>query len=333
MPVSEAADDSSGRGRRFLLFAIVKLAALGGLVAFALVRLDLGSASLAQASGLLAAAAFALFIAWQFSMAYRWRYCVSLLQPGEPPVPVHRVIAIMWLGNLVSISLLPSLVGQDSAKLAKWRVVSGRFATVAQSIVLLRISGVSGILIVGLLATAGLAALDLGGIEPVGTGPVVLAAVLLLGITGAFALIFWLRRMGSKPPETGWSARFADWAQAIGRLNWRLLLAGIGAQVLFVAMATVALFAVRDIAVGSAAAIVGAAAVGRLLPIGLLGVTAGEGLAAYLLGEVGWELEQVALGAGLPVLFLYATAIAGLLMETAGVAGRRASAKEGPGDE
>jgi len=61
------------------------------------------------------------------------------------------LLKIIFIGNLVSISLIPSFIGQDSAKLLKWKEISRSFKLVVQSFLITRISGFLGVIICGTL--------------------------------------------------------------------------------------------------------------------------------------------------------------------------------------
>ena len=126
-----------------------------GLLAFALARWDYDTSVLVEVSTVLVGFSLVVFMTWQLSLAQRWRYCVQRVQPGGPSPKALQLLAVLWLGNLVSVSVLPSMIGNDAVKLVMWKSVASTLGKATQSIAMLRHSGNSGIVLVGLLSLLG----------------------------------------------------------------------------------------------------------------------------------------------------------------------------------
>lgn len=91
---------------------------------------------------------------------------------------------------------------------------------------------------------------------------------------------------------------------------------GIISQIFFVFSSTLVLLSVNDIDPFIAITVVGASALGRILPLSLLGITAGEGIQCFILMNLDWGINEITIATGISVTFFYATTIFGFFMET-----------------
>ncbi|MBF0621274.1 MAG: flippase-like domain-containing protein [Magnetococcales bacterium] len=299
-------------------FAVIKLFVLLVVVVLAYLSLEFNSDDLTRLSSHWLIAALVMAILWQWIQAVRWDYCLHCLAPDQPRASLLRLGAILLVGNLVSLSLLPSVIGQTSVKLVKWRSVSNRLKVVTQSVIMTLIAGMASVICLGLFGLYGLVLIEthsqsqLVGLMPYSSLITLLAIAAVVGLVLHQRVIIWLLALLKR---MGMDGRLTTVREVVCHIRWPLLLQAIAGQLLFVGMAVCALWAVRDLAVLTSVAITAAAALGRLVPLSILGVSLGEGILSLFLAGLGWSPAEILMGASLPVLLFYLVSLPGLVME------------------
>ena len=223
-------------------------------------------------------------------------------------------VGIVFFGNLISLSILPSFLGQDAAKLFLYRRIGGNFKDVLVSIILTRIAGVFGLLLVGLI-----------GVSIVINGPIWDSIIhhfsknhmispnqskTIIGII-LFVLVFIaaiLALTGRRKIHT----LYRDFAPLF---RLKIFVSAVISQVVLVTSISTAILAVGSIEIFTAFAISSISALFRVIPLSLFGVTLGDGVLASLLITIGWNVEHSVMAAGLITIFVYLSATIGFLSE------------------
>jgi len=256
-----------------------------------------------------------IFLGMQVFNGWRWQQNYSIVVDDVPlkstadPIPSLGVfVRIIFLGNLVSLSILPSFVGQDATKLSLYRWLGTDLKRVTQSIVLSRLSGLSGILIfgiVGLIYLINAPVWDAINRDVFGYG---------LGLEVDDALVFIIAGLiGLIISILCWRIirrqKFLNSVYEFVRfLRWRVFLSALVAQLMLIASSAVTIMAVGPIEFLEAWSFASVSALAKIIPFSLLGLTLGEGVLVGLLMAVGWGADYSIMAAGLMVAFLYLTA-------------------------
>ena len=255
---------------------------------------------------------FITYMLWQLSISYRWWYCINKINTSNEKCGFYSVVNIIFVGNLISISLLPSIIGQDAVKLINWKKISKNFTEVLQSIFVTRIAGLLGVAGFGMAFAPGIFWFNIVSIDRrcldvnlINTNPLsyILTALVLL----TFSMVI-LKKTGIK---------LNPLVNAIRLLDWKIITAGIISQMLFIISASCALLSIKDIDFLTSIIVTGFSALGRVLPLSIFGITIGEGIQSFLLLELNWNLAEITTGTGILLIFLYITAFIGFIMETA----------------
>jgi hypothetical protein len=298
------------------LWLYIKSLFLLSITAAALLKLEINASSILSLAPAYMILSFLCFIIWQISLAYRWQYCIKTVSGQEPAATIGELISVIWLGNLVSISILPSFIGQDSVKLYKWRTVSDNLTHAIQSILISRIAGTIGIFFIGILCIFVLMRSLPQKLDIIRMDPIYMMAASIFFFMMVILVWLFFRRWKGRHHTGLFSGKLSTWRKALIFLDRRLILMGLFSQLLFVASASLVLMSIQSIELRTAAAITGASALGRLLPISFVGITPGEGILAYILLQLQWNSQEITLGAGVLVIFLYITSIIGMITET-----------------
>jgi hypothetical protein len=262
-----------------------------------------------------------LFLASQVFYGWRWRQAYWVIirhrQPSggaEKPPTLKTFLGIIFLGSLVSLSILPSFLGQDATKLALYRRLGGEFGAVLGSIILTRITGLIGILIVGFFGIVFLTnspvwpglkiRLSQSSLLPAYESQAIFAVagliLLLIGLSLAYALRKKIQ---------------VTYRDMVPLFEFRLFISALASQVLFAVSVAAAIMAVGPIDVFDAFAVSSISLLIRIIPLSIFGVTLGEGVLASLLMALGWNIEASLMSAGLITAFLYLCAGIGFLAE------------------
>lgn len=285
----------------------------GLLLIFAFFELNLGLAFSTHISWANFIVSALFFVCWQVSIAVRWNYALNLrtqMHGIVNPSLLFSLIRILWLGNLVSISLIPSFLGQDTLKILKWKEVTEKPADLFYSVVSTRIAGLFGVLVWGILCLYFTVAGEIIAFH-IQIITKILSIKLFFGLIVFFLIvlcgfIFVLSKLNLIKKIKHFCLN----------LDSTLLLMGIGSQCLFICSAVFAMKAVGDITFFSGYAIAATAALARVVPLIILGVTLGEAAQIYLLTLIGWEISQSTAATILIIIFHFGTAIAGFFLET-----------------
>lgn len=304
------------RKAHWRFFLATKGGVLLSLLLFAFNRLDLSFDVYMTLDPVFFSLAVFFFVVWQFSLGARWGYCLRLLEGERTRTSFTKLMTIIWLGNLIAISILPSIIGQDAVKLAKWRDLSDSLKRVTQSIIMTHLVGAYGIVFSGLLCL-----FILSVFVPVIPAFAGRAFQLLTIIALILSTLFALLHRPITSAIDNWVAKGishgklqALW-ETLVRLDWKLILAGGISQALFILSTACAYMSVGNLMPIVAISMTGAAAMGRLIPLTFLGISAGEGLMYYFLSNVNWQIEEIILGASIPVLLIFFSGALGLILE------------------
>ncbi len=136
--------DSSKTDYRRLVKSIVVIIFLGVLISVAFRKMPIGHQTFSRVPLTYIIVSFLIYLLWQVSIVYRWYYCVNKVSVSRKKRLLITLLKIIFIGNLVSISIVPSFIGQDSVKLLKWKEIAHSFKLVVQSLLVTRISGFLG---------------------------------------------------------------------------------------------------------------------------------------------------------------------------------------------
>lgn len=310
--------DSFKTDYRRLVKSAVMIIFLGVLISVAFWKMPIDYQTFSRVPLSYIIVSFLIYLLWQVSIVYRWYYCVSKLHVSRKKSLLMTLLRIIFIGNLVSISIIPSFIGQDSVKLLKWKEIAHSFKLVVQSLLITRVSGFIGVVFCGMFCILGLLRYDVAFTYDnslkfesyyYNITVFLISAILILSL---FVFIFFRERIRlSKIKEKLELLRIT-----LGYFDWEIIFLGIIAQILFVFSTTLVLLSVKDIAPLIAITVVGFSALGRILPLSFLGVTAGEGIQCIMLMKLGWGVNEITMAIGISVAFFYATAIFGFFMET-----------------
>lgn len=306
-------NESNNSSLKQVFKSIIKVILLGVLLAIAFRKLNIGVEIINQLSLTFLIISMALYFLWQFSIAYRWKYCIDKVSTLRRENLLKTLIRIIFVGNLVSISLIPSMIGQDTVKLLKWKEISPNLKLVVQSLLITRVAGLLGVIFCGILSIPGIlkyglvtainSALNFNLYFYTATLFCFLLSLILLLIISLF-LKEKIRKNIKLLCET------------LQYLDWRIIFLGIIAQILFILSSTCALLSVKDIAPNIAVVVSGFSSLGRILPLSFLGFTPGEGIQFFMLLNFGWGVQEITVAIGILIIFLYLTAVIGFFMES-----------------
>ncbi len=310
-----------------LVKSFVVIAFLGVLLSVAFRKMPIDYQTFSRVPLSYIAVSFLIYLLWQVSIVYRWYYCLNKVSVSRKKRLLMTLIKIIFIGNLVSISLIPSFIGQDSVKLLKWKEIDNRFKPVVQSLLITRVSGFLGVLFCGVLCIivlfhcdTGFVNINLARFELYNSNTIIffISAISIL-LFLLFVSIFFREKLRFFCKRTSLNKikeNLELLRTTLKNIDWAIISLGIIAQILFVFSTTLILLSVNDIKPLIAITVIGISALGRMLPLSFLGITAGEGIQCVMLMKLGWGATEITLAIGISVAFFYATAILGFFMET-----------------
>lgn len=286
----------------------LKLAVVLALLVIATVQLPWQGPLALDVHWPLLSVSLVLFLTWQYSICARWRYCLGLVRTGRPLPPQRLIVKIICIGNLVTLAVLPSFVGQDISKMVYWRSLSDSMTEMLHSVVMTRAAGLLGIVLCGVPCLGSLGAV----LQPaVSYGEAGGVPFLWLATAGLCCLVGGLllalsRRLRQLVLGT---------LSAMRRLPLLVVGMGVGSQLLYIATTALVVLGVATVPVADLLPAISAAALGRLIPLSIVGLTAGEGILTVMLLELGVSWQEIQCILSLHVAFVFLLAVSGFVLE------------------
>ena len=293
--------------RRQYLWCVLNILCLVGFVIVVGRTTDIRSLLDEGGLGLSALGSVAVFVLWQIMNVHRWKMTLDNVSSNTQHARFAMLARITWFSNLAALALQLPVIAQDAVRLSMWRRISNHFMTVVKSLIVLRISGIFGIILIGL---AGLSVIISGSNSfELAFRPQSQIWVWI----GVAAVIFALLA------GRAFFHRKKDLAAliltCIRSLSLRILMSGMGAQVVFVIAYYLALDSFRPLPFYVGCAVIAVAALGRIIPISLLNVTIGEGLLLFLLSQMGWSIAEVGAAVAVYLVSILLTGAVAVIME------------------